>query len=78
MKRHQFALMPFHLAREVGFEPTTHRLHLPLNFFKEWTISSSPMEGCEALPIRLRRKVLSCEIVSEPSPKIGAWLLIPL
>ncbi len=45
----RFSVNPSYMARELGFEPRTHRLHRPLNFFKEWTISSSARGGCEAL-----------------------------
>jgi hypothetical protein len=32
-------------APAVGLEPTTNALHLPLNFLRVWTISSSELDA---------------------------------
>jgi hypothetical protein len=38
------------MAREVGFEPTTHRLHLVLIFLLGVDYIITPLSGGEALP----------------------------
>ena len=66
------------VARELGFEPRTHRLHVTLIFLLGVDYIIIPDGGMRGASVDFIN-LLSFEIVSEPSMTfVKAWLLIAI